>query len=166
MDYKTMITDAQRKGLANEQKMWRSVEALVDELNVLEEEYPEMYWRIMRKQHAILFNRHYNADFAEYDVQQLSYTDKDGKMHTGPHWTKAQVTEVTRGLPFPQGVTDCDKYVALNVMYSDLCKEADDEQVIRSAWAFFFSDEDWPGGSGTKTWDYMCSKNMLENATS
>jgi hypothetical protein len=43
-------------------------------------------------------------------------------------------------------------------MHSDLCKKMDDAQVLEAAYSFYFADEDWPCGSSTKVWDYVCCK--------
>jgi hypothetical protein len=59
----------------------------------------------------------------------------------------------------PSSVNEWDMYVAANILHSDLCKELDDEAILKSTYAFFFKDEDWSSeGSSTKIWDYMCCK--------
>ena len=150
-----MINEAQKKNLTDEKKMWQSIDAMGGMLEMLKESHPEMYWKLMREQHRILFNGHYSEEFAQNDVDSLRYTDKDGKEHTGGHWTKDQVTAATQGKTFPAGVTECDKYVAYNAMYADLCKKFDDAQILDAAYLFYFADEEWPKPA-TKVWDYMC----------
>ena len=72
----------------------------------------------------------------------------------------AEVREATKTMVFPQGTTDCDKYVAFNSTFSDLCKVVDDERIIlKIAHQFWFADEDAPEG---KIWIYMCA--MLTNS--
>lgn len=147
-----MFTDAKKAGVTSEAKMWRSVAAMAPAMAILEAEHPEEYWDMMRTQHEILWGPHYDEDFANYDVAQLHWTGKDGQMHHGAHWSKQQVVDATRGMPFPAGVTDCDKYVAFNSYYSDMCKDMDEAAILHGAYQFFFADEDAPDG---KIWRYV-----------
>ena len=63
---------------------------------------------------------------------------------------------------FPQGTTDCDKYVAFNATFSDLCKVVDDERtILKIAHQFWFADEDAPDG---KIWIYMCAMHTNSKA--
>lgn len=154
MDYKSMIKDAQSKGLANEKKMWESITQLGGVLENLKHEHPDMYWAIMRKQHGIMYDKHYTPEFAEHDVSLLCYTDSEGKKHQGAHWTREQVNNATASLTFPTDVTECDKYVAYNATYADFCSEFSSSDILKMAYLFWFKDEDW--GSTTKIWEYMC----------
>ena len=116
----------------------------------------------MRKQHGRLYKNHYTEDFAEHDVSKLAWTDKEGKRHEGGHWTREQVKEATKTMVFPQGTTDCDKYVAFNATFSDLCKVVDDERtILKIAHQFWFADEDAPEG---KIWIYMCAMHTNSKA--
>ena len=63
---------------------------------------------------------------------------------------------------FPQGTTDCDKYVAFNATFSDLCKIVDDERtILKIAHQLWFCDEDAPEG---KIWIYMCAMHTNSKA--
>lgn len=150
-----MIQEAQAKGLASEKTMWQSVESVDALLIKIKEESPTLYWDFIRREHAILYNNHYSEEFAEYDVTRLYYKDKEGKEHTGAHWTREQVKSATASLSFPAGTTECDKYVAFNVMYSDICKYFDDAEVLKAGFAFFFDDADFDYATGAKIWHYM-----------
>ena len=160
MNYKQLIEDAKSKGLASEKIMWESVEGVSDMLCVMKKEHPEMYWSFIRKQHGMLYKGHYTEVFARHDVEKIVYQGRDGKRKSGPYWTCEQIEEVTKGLQFSAGVNIWDKYVAYNVLYSDLCKKLDDNQILDAAYLFFFADEDWPSPS-TKIWNYMCCKFSL-----
>lgn len=157
LDYKNMIVDAQKKGLATEPKMWKSIEAMEPMLVIMEEEHPDEYWCMMRKLHEVLHGPHYDEDFAEWDVSNLIWTDRDGQRKHGPHWTKAEVLSATAGMNFPNGTTSCDKYVAFNSYYADMNHDKDDETVLKDAHRFFFLDEDAPEG---KIWRYVKSMHM------
>ena len=141
-----------------EGKMWASVAVVSEALEPMKETDKEGYWCIMRKMYGVMSDGHYNEEFAMYDVSAIEYTGKNGEKKHGGYWSAEQVEEATRSFRFPSGVNKWDKYVAFNLMYSDLCKKMDDGQILEAAFAFYFNDEDWPGGSGTKVWDYVCCK--------
>lgn len=122
MRYKDMLQEAKAHGVTSEVIMWGSIDDLDDILHLMKEEHPEEYWKFMRKQHGRLYKNHYDQKFAEYDVSQIHYTDKTGKMHHGAHWTADEVEEATKGMPFPSDVTKWDKYVAFNSFYADCVK--------------------------------------------
>lgn len=158
--YKKMIMDAKAKGLASEKMMWDSVDDIQDMLCALQMEHPHKYWKFIRKTHGILFKGHYTEEFARHDVQHIQYTNRKGDRKEGEYWSVEQVKEAMKQFPIPVGVNEWDLYVAANVLHSDLCKELDDEQILKSTYAFFFKDEDWDEkeGSSTKIWTYMCCK--------
>jgi hypothetical protein len=156
MRYKDMLQEAKAHGVTSEVIMWGSIDDLDDLLCMMKEEHPEEYWKFMRKQHGRLYKNHYDQKFAEYDVSQIHYTDKTGKMHHGAHWTADEVEEATKGMPFASDVTKWDKYVAFNSFYADLCKELSDTDILKAAHAFWFKDEDWDGHG--KIWKYYCMK--------
>ena len=141
-----------------EGKMWASVAVMSDALEPMKDTDKEGYWCIMRKMYGVMSDGHYNEEFAMYDVSAIEYTGKNGDKKKGGYWSADQVEEATRNFRFPSGVNKWDKYVAFNLMYSDLCKKMDDGQILEAAFAFYFNDEDWPGGSSTKVWDYICCK--------
>lgn len=155
MRYKEMIELAQERGLTSEKLMWESVEKMDKMLCLLKKEHPEEYWEFMREQHSVLWKGHYSEEFAERDIKHLRYKDKEGKEYSGGHWSKEDVLEATKGLAFPSGTNDCDKWVAYNVMYSDLHKAFDDEQILKAAYVFFFADDDFDYSKGSKIWEYM-----------
>ncbi len=156
MKYIELVKEAEKNGVWNEKSMWHSVESISDMLEELKDEHPQMFWRFMREQYGIMSGCHYNERWATHDVSKLEWTDKEGKKHTGAHWTVEEIEEATKGKTFPNGVTRWDKFVAYNAAWSDLCKVLDDEKILCAAYAFWFADEDWgEKGSGTKIFRYM-----------
>lgn len=145
-----------------EGKMWASVAVLNDALVPMKEADKDGYWCIMRKMYGVMSDGHYNEEFAMYDVGMIEYTNKAGERKHGGYWSADQVEEATRNYRFPSGVNKWDKYVAFNLMYSDLCKKFDDGQILDAAWLFYFADEDWPNGGSTKVWDYVCAKHSVK----
>lgn len=90
---------------------------------------------------------HFCEKCAKEAIARTKYTDKTGAEHKGKeHWTTEQIESLTASMKFPEGTTIWDKYVAFNTMYFDLCKVLDDALIIKVAHAFYFADEDAPGG--------------------
>jgi hypothetical protein len=157
MKYKEMLEHAKAKGLASEKTMWDSIDDIEDMLCYMKREHPDKYWRFMRNQHAIMWHDHYSEEFAEYDISKLKWEDTEGNKHEGAYWTKAQVLEASKGLAFPPGTTDCDKWVAFNSMYSDLSTICTDAEIIKIAYTFYFKDFDFDYTTSGKIWKYMAN---------
>lgn len=147
-----MIDAARARGLASERILQVTSEVMEGVLVRLADLDQEGYWDCMREVHEVMCGPHYNEMWAERDVRGLEYTDRSGKRMRGAHWTKEEVRAVMSGKVFGQGVTECDKWVAANVMYADLGRVMDEGDVIEAAFAFFFADEDSEDG---KIWRYM-----------
>lgn len=155
--YKKMIEQARKDGVANEKVMNASIDSVDALLEKIKDAHPDVYNAFITKQHELFYGPHFNEIFAEMAVAEIMYTTADGKQHTGPYWTVAEIEEATRGMAFPAGTTRWDKYVAFNSFKSDVAKELDDAQVISSAYSFYFADEDFSGHG--KIWRYMqCMK--------
>jgi hypothetical protein len=152
--YKEMLANAKKAGVTSEKKMWDAIEGIEDVLRVMEVHHPEDYWRFMRAQHGILYGCHYDEAFARYDVAGIKYVNREGKERSGERWTVDEALSAFGNLRLPEGTTKWDVYVALNSFYADMCQELDDEQIVRSAWRFYFKDEDGPKG---KVWLYMAA---------
>lgn len=159
MDYKKMIENARKSGNWSEKIMLDSVDSIADLLECVKKADKEAYWQFLREQAGIMNGCHYDNEWAEYDVSQIAYTDKEGKKHTGAYWTCEQVEEATKAMSFPAGTTKYDKWVAFNLAKSDFCKKFDDAQILQIGYLFFFADEDW--GSNSKVWQYVACKNGL-----
>lgn len=158
MKYIQLIEQARSHGVASEKKMYAAIEQMSCDLSTLENENTCLYWRIMRNQHAVLYDRHYSEKFANHDVNRLVYSkmDENGEpVGMGAHWTRTQVLEATKDMKFHPKVNDWDKYVAFNAMYADLCANMDDKEILKAAYLFYFCDADWQTEDDcTKIWDY------------
>lgn len=158
MKYIQLIEQARTHGVASEKKMYAAIEQMSCDLSTLENENSCLYWRIMRNQHAVLYDRHYSEKFANHDVNRLIYSkmDENGEpVGMGAHWTRTQVLEATKDMKFHPKVNDWDKYVAFNAMYADLCANMDDKEILKAAYLFYFCDADWQTEDDcTKIWDY------------
>ena len=152
MKYSEMVKNAVASGKVSEADMWQSVARVDALLGRLENENPTEFWKFMRDAHEDMYGPHYNREYAEYDLSQLRYTDASGNKRSGAHWTEEQVVSATANRQFPEGTTNCDKWVAYNVMYSDLCRKVSESEILEIAYLFFFADEDAPEG---KVWRYM-----------
>ena len=147
------------KGASNE-KMKELTMILSDFLAPMKKTDKEKYWSLMRDVFGLLNDGHYDDKFSMHDVEQIEYTDKQGAKHSGAYWSLEQAEEAMKKVQLPPDVNKYDFWVAINLSYSDLCKVLDDEQIIKSACAFWFNDEDWPkeGKANTKVFDYMRCK--------
>lgn len=162
MNYQEMVKAAQKAGKTTEKQMWQSIESVSDLLCDIKDAHPELYWRFLREQYGIMNNCHYaDKEFAEYDVSQIVYTDKEGKKRTGAYWTPEQVEEATKAMTFPSGTTKWDVYVAMNSFHADTCKVLTDEQILKAAYQFYFADEDFPKERGAKIWHYVAMVHSL-----
>lgn len=158
--YNQMIDEAKEMGI-NIDKCWSSSDDkdLGYMMDLFAKEHPDLFWAYMRKKHAKIHQGHYSESMARYDVDQITYVDRDKKAKQGHHWTCEQIEEATKSFPFPAGTNKWDKYVAFNVFYSDCCLAiADDAVLLDAAFQFFFADKDFMGKG--KVWQYVnCLKN-------
>jgi hypothetical protein len=163
MKYIDIVKEAEHSGKFDNKKMWESVESVSELMEDLEVSHPQLYWKFLRQQVGIMTGMHYNQKFAEYDVAKMTWTDKDNHEHKGGYWTCNEVVDATKGMSFPNSVTDWDKYVAFNASATDLYGELPVEQILKVAYKEWFCDEDWDSESKdkyspTKIWEYMCCK--------
>lgn len=163
MTYLELLNQARAKGVTSERKMWASIGMLSKDLSILESKEPALYWRIMRNQHGVMYERHYSEQFAKYDASKLVFIDGKGEERTGAHWTRAEIVSATANMKFHPKVNDWDKYVAFNAMYADLCAEMTDEEILRAGYLFYFCDKDWQPGEDdcTKIWDYVSNHETM-----
>ena len=160
MKYYQLVKNAKEKGIWDEKTMWLSVQSISIFIDKIKEYNIDLYWNFMREQTGILNNYHYDKCWAEYDVSNMEYTNRQGEKRKGAYWTVEQLKEATKEYKFPSGVTEWDIFVAFNAMHADTCKKLDDKQILDAAYSFFFNDEDWDksGKSSTKIWHYMQCK--------
>lgn len=113
-----------------------------------------MVMYIMLKAVKMADEGHFCEKTAETALKGLRYTDREGVEHTEPKWSVRTIEEATRGLEFPEGTTEWDKWVAYNSFYADTCKALSDGEVLKAAYEFYFNDEDYEGAE-SKIWRYM-----------
>lgn len=146
-----MIEEAKAKGVTSEKIMWEGVDDVSGMLCIMKKEHPKTYWAFMRKQHGLLYGNHYSEEFAKWDIEQMK--------PLGMYWTKEQVEEATKSMPFPSGTNTFDKWVAFNAFKNDLNGILNDGEIIKVAHAFWFQDKDWRGKN--KIWEYMSLNQTL-----
>lgn len=168
MSYYSIVKDNARKFTGDESVMWASIEQVSDLLEEIKEPHPDIYWAFMRKAHELMFGKHFDEEYAEWEVAQMHHKSADGKVYKGEHWSIEQTTEVMQGYKskLNADITPYDFYVALNATWHDyICwakghfpVEADAESaIIEMAVRFWFMDDDWEGN--TKVWCYFRAKN-------
>lgn len=147
--------------------MWDSIEMWDKHLEEMREHHPDKYWELMRRTHEMMYGKHFDREYAEWEVEQMHHQSPDGKEHRGAHWTMEQTNTVYDKYRsrLPSEITPGDFYVALNAQYHDLGqwfmehmpdKEAAEGAIIESAVKFWFMDDDWP--TATKVWCYFRMK--------
>ena len=166
--YEQMIIDNLGKFKGDEKVMKQSVRLVSNLLEKMKEHHQEIYWEFMRDHHEIMYGKHFDKEYAEWQVAQMHHESKDGKEYKGEHWSMDATTSVmARYKPMlPSEVTPCDFYVALNAEWHDYhcwAKEhfATEEEmelaIIEMAVVFWFKDDDWP--TPDKVWCYFRMKN-------
>ena len=147
--------------------MWNSIEMWDKHLEELREHHPDKYWEMMRNTHEMMYGKHFDEAYAEWEVERMHHKCGD-KVYKGEHWSLETTTSVMGNYRniLPSEVTPCDFYVALNAQWHDyqclmsqlFATEAEvDKAIIESAIAFWFKDDDWPGAD--KVWVYFRAKN-------
>lgn len=148
--------------------MWNSIEMWDKHLEEMREHHPEKYWEMMRRTHEMMYGKHFDKEYAEWEVEQMHHTSPDGKVHKGEHWSMEQTTAVMQSYKakLPAEVTTGDFYVALNAERHDyICwakehfesEDEADNAIIDMAVRFWFLDDDW--AEPTKVWCYFRAKN-------
>lgn len=148
---------------SDEGVMWGSIAIIDALLEEMAEKHKERYWKVMRDTHELMHGKHFDKEYAEWQVEQMHHKCGD-KVYKGEHWSCDETTAVMgryRG-QLPGEVTPCDFYVALNSQWHDYhCwamqifgenGEAENA-IIEGAVAFWFKDEDYPGAD--KVWSYF-----------
>lgn len=112
---------ANAKAKGDDKKMWESTKLLSDAIcekcNITEDEY----WHLLKEYYCILAGHHYNENFAEWQIKQMYFIDKNGKRHDSPHWTMEQKIEVYKSIK-PKLKYDYNEYdfaVTLEMEFSD-----------------------------------------------
>lgn len=144
--------------------MWESIKMWDEHLEKLREHHPDEYWEIMRKTHEMMFGKHFDKGYAEWQVSQMHHIGDDGREYKGEHWSitaASTVMQQYRGR-FPADYNEYDVYVALNSHWHDtICTakrhfssiEDAEKYVIDEAIAVWLNDSDW--GSNDKVWSYF-----------
>lgn len=167
MSYYSMVKGNARKFTGDESVMWASIEQVSDLLEDIKEPHPDIYWAFMRRAHELMYGKHFDEEYAEWEVAQMYHKSADGKVYKGEHWSMEQTDAVYDKYrnKLPSEITPGDMYVALNAQYHDLGewfmghmpnKEEAESAIIESAVKFWFMDDDWP--TATKVWCYFRMK--------
>lgn len=130
---------------ASTEKMKELTVVISDFLAPMKKANKEKYWGFMRDVFGLLNDYHYDEKFATHDVANM--------LPLGEHWSLKQIEDATKSMSFPNGTTLYDKYVAFNAFANDFSGVMGDEDIIKSAYAFWFNDKDYKGKN--KIWCYM-----------
>lgn len=130
---------------ASTEKMKELTVVISDFLAPMKKANKEKYWGFIRDVFGLLNDYHYDEKFATHDVKNM--------LPLGEHWSLKQIEDATKSMSFPNGTTLYDKYVAFNAFANDFSGVMGDEDIIKSAYAFWFNDKDYKGKN--KIWCYM-----------
>jgi hypothetical protein len=144
--------------------MWGSIEMWDKHLEEMREHHPDKYWDIMRKTHEMMYGMHFDAVYAEWQVEHMYHIGEDGREYIGEHWSLKETTAVMQKYRarIPGEYNEYDFYVALNTHWHDtICtakrhfstSEEAEAYVIDEAVAVWFNDQDW--SSHDKVWRYF-----------
>lgn len=147
----------------DESVMWGSIAIIDVLLEEMAEHHKERYWRVMRDTHELMYGKHFDKEYAEFEVEKMHHKCGD-VTYKGEHWSIEQTNEVMNRYKgsLPNEVTPYDFYVALNSQWHDYhciykmlfsTEEDAENAIIESAIAFWFKDDDW--GKPDKVWCYF-----------
>lgn len=164
--YYDMVKANYNKLRNDESAMWGSVEIMDKHLEEMMKPHPEKYWQIMRATHELIYGKHFDKEYGEWQVSTMHHKCGD-KTYKGEHWSIEETTSVMtqyRAVLSPE-VTPYDFYVALNSEWHDyhcwakehFAVEGEMEgAIIDGAVRFWFRDDDWP--TSDKVWCYFALK--------
>ena len=162
--YKEMVKANYNKLRNDDSVMWSSVDLMDELLEEMAGHHKERYWKVLRDTHELMYGKHFDKEYAEWQVERMHHKSPDGKVYKGEHWTMEQTTAVMMKykMELSPEITPSDFYVALNTQWHDyICwakehfsNEADAENaIIEMAVRFWFKDDDWVGND--KVWVYF-----------
>ena len=67
--------------------MWESTRMMSDALKPMKETHPDEYWKLIKEMYALMCGPHFDEDFGRWQIGQMHFTDKMGKIHHAPFWT-------------------------------------------------------------------------------
>ena len=150
-----------------ESMMWSTLKTVSDAVESSMDE--EAKHKMMRNLYSQMSKCHYDQEYAMEDVAKMYYMDEQGRKHSAPYWTEAQVKEVyeTVKKDIPATYNFWDFFVTLQMIKSDNCKlyhewfpDATDEQIekkfVQSA-VNYLNDADNPYGDH-KIWGYISGR--------
>ena len=162
--YYDMVKANYNKLRNDDNVMWGHIEMWDKHLEEMREPHPDKYWDIMRKTYEMMYGMHFDAVYAEWQVEHMHHMGDDGREYIGEHWSLKETTAVMQKYRarIPGGYNEYDFYVALNTHWHDtICTakrhfstpEEAEAYVIDEAVAVWFNDQDWP--SHDKVWRYF-----------
>lgn len=123
----------------------------------------EDYRCLCKKVFGVLSDGHYDKDFADAQIANMYYADKDGE-HFAPYWTEGEARELYNAnkAKIKQGYNFFDFEVALNMVKSDYYgimdkwfpDSKDNEQRYVDLALNWLNDDDNPYGD-QKVWGYF-----------
>lgn len=149
-----------------ESTMWESVKYMSEIVEKMKETNEAEYWKIVKGMYATMVGKHFNEEFAMWQVEQMYFKDKNGGVHKAPYWSEEKIKNIyeTHKGKIPSVYNCWDFYVAINMLKADnYCMlmewqpnstdEEIDAKIVQMA-INYFNDEDAPHPH-TKIWSYF-----------
>ena len=105
-----------------EKTMWITAQRVSDFIKPMKEAHPDKYWKFMKDTYADMCGKHYNENFAMWQIEQMHFKDKKGEVHHAPHWTKDQYKSAYESIKSKlknPSYNMWDFAVTLEMLYSD-----------------------------------------------
>ena len=77
--YYDMVKANYNKLRNDEGVMWGSIEMWDKHLEEMREHHPDKYWEMMRKTHEMMYGMHFDAVYAEWQVEHMHHMGEDGR---------------------------------------------------------------------------------------
>lgn len=119
---------------------------------------------LVRRVYEMMTGGHYDEYFANKDVSEMYYIDKNGNRHNAPYWSESDVKAIyDRHAGEIKEYNFWDFWVTMNLVASDnWCKlmkwfpnitDAEMNEKITEEAINWLKDDDWP--TKNKAWDYL-----------
>ena len=104
-----------------EDTMWESVRRISEFVEAHKESDHESYEDLKKDLYSMIVGCHFDENWGRKQIAEMFFVDDNGKKHYGPFWTDGLMASAYErvGKHVPNGYSEWDFYVTLNMMYAD-----------------------------------------------
>lgn len=142
-----------------EKAMWVATKMVSDYIKPMNGSDPEGYWRLMKDTYAAMCGKHYNEEFAMWQIENMHFKDKKGEVHHAPHWTKSEYKSAYESMKSKLRNSNYNMWdfaVTIEMIYSDdyclykewwpdASQEVIESKVVDAAINYLNDDDDTDG---------------------